>query len=132
MRTRAARRAAGGRASSAGWASSALWPYARAGYNAAVLTGKQRRYLRSLGHELKVVVQIGKDGIDDGLVAAIDQALLDHELIKIKLGENAELDRQEAADAVAARTKSEVAQVLGYTILLYRPHPDDPTIVLPA
>lgn len=105
--------------------------YTRAGYNAAVLTGKQRRYLRSLGHELKVVVQIGKDGIDDGLVAAVDQALLDHELIKIKVGENAELDRQEAADTIAARTKSEVAQVLGYTVLLYRPHPDEPTIVLP-
>jgi RNA-binding protein len=108
-----------------------LWPYARAGYNAAVLTGKQRRYLRSLGHELKVVVQIGKDGIDDGLVAAVNQALLDHELIKIKIGENAELERQEAADTVAKRTKSEVAQVLGYTILLYRPHPDEPTIILP-
>jgi len=108
-----------------------LWPYARAGYNAAVLTGKQRRYLRSLGHELKVVVQIGKDGIDDGLIAAIDQALVDHELIKVKIGENANLDRQEAADELAKRTKSEVAQVLGYTVLLYRAHPDEPTIVLP-
>ncbi|MDX2093393.1 MAG: ribosome assembly RNA-binding protein YhbY [Kofleriaceae bacterium] len=97
-----------------------------------MLTGKQRRYLRSLGHELKVVVQIGKGGIDDGLVAAVDRALLDHELIKIKVGENAELDRQEAADALAKKTKSEVAQVLGYTILLYRPHPDEPTIVLPT
>lgn len=109
-----------------------MWPYAPAGYNAAVLTGKQRRYLRSLGHELKVVVQIGKDGIDDGLVSAIDQALEDHELIKVKVGESAKLDRQEAADALAARTNSQVAQVLGYTVLLYRAHPDEPTIVLPT
>lgn len=97
-----------------------------------MLTGKQRRYLRSLGHELKVVVQIGKDGIDDGLVAAIDRALLDHELVKVKIGENAELDRHQAATTVAARTNSEVAQVLGYTVLLYRAHPDEPTIVLPS
>lgn len=96
-----------------------------------MLSGKQRRYLRGLGHELKVIVQVGKDGVDDGVVAAIDQALTDHELIKLKIGDNANLDRHEAADELAKRTKSDVAQVLGYTVLLYRPHPDDPTIVLP-
>jgi RNA-binding protein len=96
-----------------------------------VLTGKQRRYLRSLGHELKAIVQIGKGGIDDGLVAAVEQALVDHELVKVKLGDSAGLDRHEAADEVARRTSSEVAQVLGYTLLLYRAHPEDPAIVLP-
>lgn len=96
-----------------------------------MLTGKQRRYLRGLGHELKPVVQVGKDGVDDGLVAAVDQALADHELIKIKIGDGAGLDRHEAADSIASRTKSEVAQVLGYTVLLYRPDPDDPKITLP-
>jgi RNA-binding protein len=96
-----------------------------------VLSGKQRRYLRGLGHELKVIVQIGKDGIDDGLVAAVDQALDDHELVKLKIGEAADLDRHEAADSIARKTHSEVAQVLGYTVLLYRAHPDEPTIVLP-
>jgi RNA-binding protein len=96
-----------------------------------VLSGKQRRYLRGLGHELKVIVQIGKDGIDDGLVAAVDRALEDHELVKLKIGEAADLDRHEAADSIARKTHSEVAQVLGYTVLLYRAHPDEPTIVLP-
>jgi RNA-binding protein len=100
-------------------------------YKTPVLTGKQRRHLRALGHELRPVVQLGKDGIDDGLVKAIDQALADHELIKIKVGENADVDRHEAADAIAARTKSEVAQVLGNTVLLYRADPDDPQIKLP-
>ncbi len=96
-----------------------------------MLTGKQRRHLRSLGHELKPIVQIGRDGIDDGVVAAVDQALADHELVKIKLGEAAALDRHDAAEAIARRTGSEVAQVLGNTLLLYRPDPDDPAIVLP-
>jgi RNA-binding protein len=100
--------------------------------NPAVLTGKQRRHLRALGHDLKVVVQIGKQGIDDGLVAAIDRALHDHELIKIRVGEGAGLDRHEAADAIAGRTRSEVAQVLGNIVLLYRAHPDEPEIVLPV
>ena len=96
-----------------------------------MLTGKQRRHLRALGHKLTPVVQVGKDGIDDGLVAAIDQALTDHELIKIKVGENAGLDRQDAAEAIASKTRSEVAQVLGNTVLLYRAHPDEPAIELP-
>jgi RNA-binding protein len=96
-----------------------------------VLSGKQRRYLRGLGHELRPVVQVGRDGLDDGLVAAVDQALTDHELIKIKLGEAAELDRHDAAADLATRTRSEVAQVLGNTVLLYRPHPDEPEITLP-
>jgi RNA-binding protein len=96
-----------------------------------VLTGKQRRYLRSLGHELRPIVQIGRDGLDEGLVAAVDQALADHELVKIKLGEAADLDRHDAAADLAARTRSEVAQVLGFTVLLYRRHPDEPEIELP-
>ena len=78
-----------------------------------------------------MVVQIGKSGIDDGLVAAVDRALADHELVKIKVGESAGLDRHEAADAIAARTRSDVAQVLGNTVLLYRANPDEPAIELP-
>lgn len=97
-----------------------------------MLTGKQRRHLRALGHELKTVVQIGKDGIDDGLIAAVDRALLDHELVKVKVGESAGLDRHEAAEALARQTRSEVAQVLGNIVLLYRPHPDEPQITLPG
>lgn len=96
-----------------------------------MLTGKQRRYLRSLGHELKPIVQVGKDGIDDGLVAAVDRALVDHELVKVKISEAAGLERHGAAEAIAHRTHSEVAQVLGNTLLLYRAAPEDPAIVLP-
>jgi len=96
-----------------------------------MLTGKQRRHLRALGHELKPIVQVGKDGIDDGVIAALDRALADHELVKLKIGDGAGLDRQEAANELAAQTHSEVAQVLGNTVLLYRADPEDPKIVLP-
>jgi RNA-binding protein len=96
-----------------------------------VLTGKQRRHLRGLGHGLKPIVLVGKAGIDDGVVAAVDRALADHELVKLKVGEAAKLDRHEAADALAQRTHSQVAQVLGNTVLLYRASPDEPTIALP-
>ncbi|HEY4054993.1 MAG TPA: ribosome assembly RNA-binding protein YhbY [Kofleriaceae bacterium] len=97
-----------------------------------MLTPKQRRHLRALAHALKPLVQIGKSGIDAGLVTAVNQALTDHELIKVKVGENAGVERHEAADEIAKQTKSDVAQVLGNIVILYRAHPDDPTIVLPG
>ena len=96
-----------------------------------MLSGKQRRHLRGLGHDLRLIVQIGKGGIDEGLVAAVNQALVDHELVKVKVGEAAGLDRHDAAEAIAQRTSSEVAQVLGNIVLLYRARPEDPQIVLP-
>lgn len=96
-----------------------------------MLTGKQRRHLRALGHKLEIVVHVGKAGLDDGIIAAVNQALTDHELIKLKIGDAAGVDRHEAAEALATKTKSQVAQVLGYTVLLYRRHPQKPVIVLP-
>ena len=96
-----------------------------------MLTGKQRRHLRALAHPLRPIVQIGKGGIDDGLVAAVDRALADHELVKIKVGEGAGLDRHDAAEQLAGKTNSEVAQVLGNIVLLYRPDADEPKIELP-
>ena len=95
------------------------------------LTGKQVRYLRGLGHHLDPVVQIGKEGVTEGLHGAIDQALTDHELVKVKLNPEATVERHETADALAAALKAEVAQVLGRTFLLYRQHPQKPTIKFP-
>lgn len=94
------------------------------------LTGKQRRHLRALGHHLSPVVQVGKGGISDGVIAALDQALEDHELIKVKLPEDAE--REEIADELSGRTGSECPQILGRTLLLYRARKKDPEIELPS
>jgi RNA-binding protein len=77
------------------------------------LTGKQKRFLRGRGHSLAATVQIGKDGVSDAVVGAVDQALLDHELVKVRIGQNAILDRHEGAADLAARTESEVAQLRG-------------------
>ena len=95
------------------------------------LTGRQRRHLRALGHALRPVAQVGKEGLSDGTIAAVARALADHELVKVKVGEAAGIDRHAAAGELAARTDSAVAQVLGNTILLYRPDPDEPRIALP-
>ncbi len=94
------------------------------------LTGKQRRTLRGLGHALTPVVQLGKGGLSAALVEAVVSALADHELIKVKLLDTFELDRHVAAEQLAVLTHSDVAQVLGKTILLYRPDPLEPKIEL--
>jgi RNA-binding protein len=96
-----------------------------------MLTGKQRRHLRALAHPLHPIVQVGKGGLDDGLVAAVDQALADHELIKVKVGEHAEASKADVAEQLAQRTNSEVAQIIGNIVLLYRADADKPVIELP-
>ncbi len=94
------------------------------------LTGKQRRQLRALGHHLQPVVQVGHSGVTEAVVAALEQALVDHELVKVRISENAPEPRATAAAALATATSSEVAQVLGRTVLLYRARPEDPKILL--
>lgn len=96
------------------------------------LTGKQKRYLRALGHDLQAVVQLGKEGPTDAVVAATNVQLEAHELVKVRVGRHAPEDRREAADMLAAATRSEVAQILGNTFLLYRARLDKPKIQLPA
>src|SRR5262245_33385796 len=95
------------------------------------LTGKQRRHLRGLGHALEAIVQVGKEGVTDGVTAQLGQALDAHELVKVKLGQATPEDRHSTADELAARTGSELVQVLGRAILLYRRHPEEPRIQLP-
>lgn len=95
------------------------------------LTGKQRRHLRALGHHLRVVVQIGREGITPALVAQTRAQLEAHELVKVKVSEAAPDDRHGAAEQLARETNAALAQVLGRTVLLYRRRAKDPAIVLP-
>ena len=96
------------------------------------LTGKQRRYLRSIGQRLKPVVMIGRAGLSDRVMREVDHALDDRELIKIRLGQECDIERKEAARRISARSESEVAQVVGSTMLLYRPREENPAIELPV
>jgi RNA-binding protein len=95
------------------------------------LSGKQSRFLRGLGHHLDPIVQIGKEGITDGVVAATRAALLAHELVKVKVSQDAPIDRKLAGAELALRAGAALAQTLGRTLLLYKRHPNKPKIVLP-
>jgi RNA-binding protein len=95
------------------------------------MTGKERRYLRALAHRLSPVVIVGQRGLSDSVLRQIDGALTDHELIKVRLGNECSLGRDGACQTLAARTGSEVAGAVGRVLILYRPHPERAKIVLP-
>ena len=95
-----------------------------------MLTGKQKRHLRALGHKLKPLIQIGKKEIEAALIAELNVSLDHHELIKVKLLDGCMLDKHEASTALAEACEADVAQLLGKTILLYRAA-KTPVIVLP-
>jgi RNA-binding protein len=79
-----------------------------------------RRALRSAGHALDPVVQIGKRGVTDSILVQVTHALRDHELIKVKLGSECPSSRFEVAERMGGEPGVKVAQILGRTILLYK------------
>jgi len=96
------------------------------------LTETQRKHLRRLGHDRNPVVLVGQGGISPNLVAELDRALGDHELVKVR----ARVGERETRDAIltelAASTGSEVVQRIGHVALYYRRNPDKPGILLPT
>jgi len=95
-----------------------------------MLTGKEKRHLRALGHKLKPLIQIGKKDVEDTLIVEASAAIDHHELIKVRLLESCLLDKYEASETLAEACSAEVAQILGKTFLLYRAA-KKPVIVLP-
>ena len=88
------------------------------------LNGKQKRYLKALGHPLSAVIQIGKEGITPSLIAATSIELLHHELIKVKIGSNSSAEKNETAQTLVAEIEGcHLVQIIGKTILLYKENP---------
>ena len=96
------------------------------------MTGKDRRHLRALAHSLSPVVIVGQRGVNDGVVRQVDQALTDHELIKVRIGSESPVGRDDAAALLSDRTGAELAGTIGRVMILYRQHPEHPKIALPS
>lgn len=95
-----------------------------------MLTGKQKRYLRSLASSEAAMFQIGKEALSDNLIRMVDQAFNTHELIKLRVLKTCPVDVKELAFDLSMNTGSEIAQIIGHTIVLYR-QADEPRIILP-
>jgi len=96
-----------------------------------MLTGKQKRYLRSLAHHAKPVTQVGKGGVSDNMIEQINLALESHELIKVSILQNCEEDKHEVAADLAERSGAELVQLIGKQVVLYKESQDNKTIELP-
>jgi len=95
------------------------------------LTGKQKKYLRGLGHHLNPVVIVGQKGITPALRGKFDEELYNHELIKIKVATDSLDGVKEIANDLATSAKGEVLQVIGRIALVYRRRNEEPEIELP-
>ena len=97
------------------------------------MTSKQRAYLRSLAMTMDPIFQIGKSSLTPEFTQAINEVLEARELIKISVLQNCADDPKELAQILAERTRSQVVQVVGKKITLYKPAKDDKKnkIVLP-
>lgn len=93
------------------------------------LQGFQRKHLRGLAHALKPLVHVGEAGLTDGVLRALDEALRDHELVKVRLHEPE--DKKAIARRLAAASDAALCGLVGHTVILYRPREEDPRIELP-
>lgn len=97
----------------------------------AVLTAKQRQFLRGLAHPLAPIVRVGKGGVTASVVAETKKSLHSHELIKVRLEIDDPKERRTAADRLAAETDSQLAGAIGKTAILYREREEEPELELP-
>ncbi|NLL91344.1 MAG: YhbY family RNA-binding protein [Ruminococcaceae bacterium] len=87
------------------------------------MTSKQRAYLRKMSNQMDSIFNVGKNGISDELIIAIDDALKSRELIKIGVLDNIDISVKDIAEEISSKTSSETVIVLGRKIVLYRKNP---------
>ena len=95
------------------------------------MSSKKRAYLKSLAMKITPILQIGKSSVTPELISAVDEALEARELIKMHILKNCFDDPKEIAQVIAERTRSEVVQVIGKKVVLYRESKDNKKIELP-
>ena len=95
------------------------------------MTSKQRAYLKGLGMNIEPVFQVGKSGLTPEITEAVLEAFNTRELIKLAVLKNCLEDPKEIAAVIAERTHSQVVQVIGKKIVLYKENKDHKKINLP-
>jgi|SRR5690606_5451461 len=96
-----------------------------------LLTGKQKRFLRSKAHHLKAIFQVGKDGVNENMINQLNDVLEKRELIKVRVLKNCLLDKETIAEQLAEGTGAEVVQMIGSHIVLYKESKENKQIILP-
>ncbi|MBF1233892.1 MAG: ribosome assembly RNA-binding protein YhbY [Haemophilus sp.] len=86
-----------------------------------ILSTKQKQFLKGLAHHLSPVVMLGGNGLTEGVLAEIDNAVNHHELIKVKIAGADRETKQLIIDAIVRETQSSNIQTIGHILVLYRP-----------
>ena len=94
------------------------------------ITSKQRAQLRGLAAAEDTIIQVGKGGITENLIASVEAALKARELVKGKVLENSMLSAREACDQLAEACRAEQVQVIGTKFVLYKRNEKEPKIEL--
>jgi len=97
----------------------------------AVLTSKQKQFLKGLAHPLAPIVRVGRGGVSDSVVAETKKSLDAHELIKVRIDADDSALRKELAARLASASDAQIAGMIGKTLILYRRRDEDPDIKLP-
>ena len=95
-----------------------------------MLTGKQKRYLRSLAVKEQAIFQIGKDGLSNNLYSSLNEALKVRELVKISILKTCTIEINEIEIELCAHTGADLVQKIGKTLVLYKPSKER-KIILP-
>lgn len=96
-----------------------------------MLTGKQKRFLRSKANRLKPIFQVGKIGVNDNMVQQIVEALEKRELIKVSILQNCMEDKDTVATELVEGADAELVQIIGNNIVLYKESRENKQIQLP-
>ena len=88
-----------------------------------VLSGKQKRHLRSLIAVQPAIIHIGKGGLNPNLIQQINDALVARELIKIKILPNSDLELKETAQVICTEVTADLVQIIGFNIVLFKENP---------
>lgn len=85
-----------------------------------MLSNDKKKQLRSLAHDEKAIVQIGKHGITDTVLESFENALLKHNLVKVSLQKTAPITAQEVANKLSEDFSCDVVSIVGRVIVVYR------------
>lgn len=96
-----------------------------------MLNKEQKKHLRSLAHDRKVIIRIGQNGLTGNVLDEINTALEHHELVKTSIRVGGRQERDQITADICESTGAEIVRKIGNTVVLYRRNNKEPIITLP-
>jgi len=95
------------------------------------LSNNQKKFLRSIGHNLKPIVMVGQHGLSEAVLAELESTMTKHELLKIKIRTDDRDEKQSMIEQILKFSQAHLVQVIGNVVVIYRAFDEEPQIILP-